>query len=131
MHAKDGESHILARYGLNGFLKLTINGDFTNAYNFANKYKGTYELGRYNLFTNNCLHFVKKVLLSEKSLPNHLLNFLKSNTQIIPVLFYYELFNYLESVERSKVEYSYIQYLKKNKLNDKFKPIILREEIVS
>lgn len=131
LHAKDGESHILARYGLNGFLKLTINGDFTNAYNFANKYKGTYELGRYNLFTNNCLHFVKKVLLSEKSLPNHLLNFLKSNTQIIPVLFYYELFNYLESVERSKVEYSYIQYLKKNKLNDKFKPIILREEIVS
>ena len=68
---------------------IYISGDFSDSYELAQSYNGS-NYGGYNLFSNNCLHYVKELLKNgapEKSWFDTVIN----NYEICPMSFYQEL----------------------------------------
>ena len=68
-----------------GVSYIHISGDFSNSYELAQQYSGT-NYGGYNLFTNNCLHYVRE-LLREGSPDNPWFDFWFDGSQISPMRF--------------------------------------------
>ena len=74
---------------------LYIEGDFTSSYQRARKLSKSSMFhpynGRYNLFTNNCLHYVTDILSQGEFDSISIGFFVKTNTCIIPSVFFEEL----------------------------------------
>ena len=78
---------LLATAGLGGWRSLYIKGDFTGSLKYAESYEGT-NYGGYNLFTNNCLHFVRNALKRGKCKNALLQLYFMSSTTIVPRIFF-------------------------------------------
>lgn len=78
---------LLATAGLGGWRSLYIKGDFTGSLKYAEFYEGK-DYGGYNLFTNNCLHFVRNALKRGKCKNALLQLYFMSSTTIVPRIFF-------------------------------------------
>ena len=78
---------LLATAGLGGWRSLYIKGDFTGSLEYAEAYEGD-DYGGYNLFTNNCLHFVRNALKRGKCKNALLQLYFMSSTTIVPRIFF-------------------------------------------
>ena len=68
------------------YMVTEFQGDFTNSYEFANnqEYLDENYTGKYNLFTNNCAHYVQDILAKSNDLDMNIRNYFK-HRPIIPV----------------------------------------------
>lgn len=80
--------------------------------------------GKYNLFSNNCLHLIKNILKKGTYENKKFENYVKHNYTFIPILFYN---NIKKILEEKIIEPKII--IMKMKLNTKYIPIILRGDI--
>ena len=77
----------LSSLGLGGWKTLYIKGDFTKSLKYAEENKSSYN-GKYNLFTKNCLHFVRNALRQGKCNNDLLQLYFKCSITIIPRVFF-------------------------------------------
>ena len=120
---KDGVEGLNKNNG-NWFYKLTINGRFKNFETTYNEAIENYMKGKYNLFSNNCLHLIKNILNKGTYENKKFENYVKHNYTFIPILFYN---NIKKILEEKTIEPKII--IMKMKLNTKYIPIILRGDI--
>ena len=93
---------VLAGLHISGWLSFDIAGNFNGSLEYAKYNKDKYDR-KYNLFTNNCLHFVRDALRHGNA-DNDLLDlYFMFSTTIVPVVF----FNNVRKLSRLNNYYKY------------------------
>ena len=93
---------ILGIFGIGGWLYLRLEGDYSACYEYGKNFSGT-NYGGYNLFTNNCLDFVRDCLKHSNKRDSYLYYLFMLSRTCVPVIFFYEVVNVTLKKNRIKV----------------------------